>query len=150
MYNFSTIDPSFNIYMADDDIEDIKLTKEAFKHNDLPVLLTYVHDGQDLLDLLRSEGKFIAARRELPQLILLDLNMHRKDGREALKEIKSDILLKNIPVIIYTTSNAPDDISSAYAMGANCYITKPFNFSELTNTMDSLVRFWMKHVQLPS
>jgi two-component system response regulator len=135
--------------MADDDPDDIRLAKEALLQNDLPVELTYVHDGQDLLDILRASGKYSGKGRMLPHLILLDLNMRPRDGRSALKELKSDPELTAIPVVIYTTSDSPPDIYDAYSLGANCYITKPFSFVELTNTFDMLVRFWMNYAKLP-
>jgi CheY-like chemotaxis protein len=126
--------------MADDDMEDIQLAREAIKHHALPVELKWVHDGQDLIDLLRSTGKFAGAKLQTPNLVLLDLNMPRKDGRETLKEIKSDAKLKKIPVVIYSTSSSPEDINT---------ITKPFSFEELAGTLNTLVNYWMKCAQLP-
>jgi CheY-like chemotaxis protein len=140
---------SFYIYMADDDVEDIQLAREAIKHHELPVELIYVHDGQDLLDLLRSTGKYAGNKNHPPHLVLLDLNMPRKDGRETLKELKADARLKMIPVIIYSTSSAPEDINNAYSLGANSYITKPFSFEELAATLSTLVNYWMKCARLP-
>lgn len=135
--------------MADDDPDDVRLAQEALLQNDLPVQLTHVHDGQDLLDILRAKGRFSGQERIQPHLILLDLNMHPRDGRSALKEIKSDPQLSAIPIVIYTTSDSPPDIYDAYSLGANCYITKPFSFVELSNTFDVLVRFWMNYAKLP-
>jgi CheY-like chemotaxis protein len=135
--------------MADDDMEDIQLAREAIRHYNLPVEITYVHDGQDLLDLLRNTGKFSGNKPRTPHLVMLDLNMPRKDGRETLKEIKGDHSLKKIPVIIYSTSSAQEDINNAYKLGANSYITKPFSFEELATTLQMMVSYWTRCAQLP-
>ncbi len=136
--------------MADDDAEDRILTKEAFEESYLLNDLEFVEDGQELMDYLRKEGKFANIENHaLPGLILLDLNMPRKDGREALKEIKSHPDFRKIPVVILTTSKAHQDIVRTYDLGVNCFITKPVSFNELIEVTRALGRFWFEIVELP-
>jgi CheY-like chemotaxis protein len=136
--------------MADDDAEDRILTKEAFEESYLLNDLDFVEDGQELMDYLKREGKFANLENHgLPGLILLDLNMPRKDGREALKEIKSHPEFRKIPVIILTTSKAHQDIVRTYDLGVNCFITKPVSFNELIEVTRTLGRFWFEIVELP-
>jgi len=136
------------ILLADDDQEDIIFIKEAFSSSDLNVEFDEVEDGQALMDKLLipfSEG----ASDVLPNLIMLDLNMPRKSGQEALKEIKSDPRLKKIPVIILTTSRRKKDVEIAYEAGANCYMTKPQTYQQWTETIDVLGKFWFQYATLP-
>lgn len=138
------------ILMAEDDADDRLLTREALGEvNSIPEL-RFVEDGEELLDYLWRRGKYtdpLLAPR--PQLILLDLNMPRLDGREALRRIKSSEELRRIPVIVMTTSNSPDDINHSYDAGANSYITKPLSFSDLVDLMQRVGAYWLDSVQLP-
>lgn len=138
------------ILMADDDEDDRLLTREAMMESRVLNRLMFVEDGYELLCYLRGEGRY--KDREtypLPGLILLDLNMPKKDGREALSEIKSDPMLRRIPVVILTTSKAEEDMLSGYDLGAASYITKPVTFAALVELMQTLGRYWVEFVELP-
>ncbi len=136
------------ILMADDDPDDRLLTKEAIIESDLPIDLRFVEDGEELLDYLYKRGKYTENTLR-PSLILLDLNMPRKDGREALKEIKHDADLRRIPIVVLTTSQAEEDIYSTYDLGVSSYITKPVTFDALVDLMTTLGKYWFEFVQLP-
>lgn len=141
---------AITVLMAEDDPEDRMLTKEAFQEARLANELRFVEDGEELMDYLRGEGKYAqpdSAPR--PGLILLDLNMPKKDGREALKEIKSDHELRQIPITVLTTSEAEEDIYRSYDMGVNSYITKPVTFEGLVDVMKTLKKYWFEIVELP-
>jgi CheY-like chemotaxis protein len=136
--------------MADDDPDDRLLIKEAFEESLISNSIYFVEDGVDLLDYLRWQGKFTdPAEAPLPDLILLDLNMPRKDGREALAEIKSDPLLRYIPVVVLTTSKAEEDIMRSYDIGAASYITKPVTFDGLVEAIKGIGQYWVQIVRLP-
>lgn len=138
------------ILMADDDQDDIMLTQKALKKSGLLNTLIAVRDGEELLDYLLNRGNYIDKKRyPLPGIILLDLNMPKKDGRETLKEIKAHNELKSIPVVIFTTSKAEEDIYRSYELGVNSFITKPVKFEELVKVVASLGGYWFKIVQLP-
>ena len=137
----------FRILIADDDVEDIQLTKECLQDYSLAVDVHNVEDGQYLIDLLKGTEEYFGWK-ELPQLIFLDINMPRKDGFQALKEIKEDLTLCKIPVIMFTTSMAPRDIERAYELGANCYVTKPQTVQEWCKIVEDLGRFWIECVKL--
>lgn len=138
------------ILMADDDADDRLMAEKALKEHRASSSIVFVQDGEELLDYLRRRGKFAhPAAAPIPGLILLDLNMPRKDGREALAEIKSDPELRKIPVVILTTSKAEEDIVRSYELGVNSYITKPATFQGLTEVMKSLSIYWFETVQLP-
>lgn len=137
--------------MADDDEDDRLLTKDALKESRVRNSLYCVEDGVELLQYLRREGKFSdKSLSPKPSLILLDLNMPRKDGREALQEIKADPNLKNIPVVILTTSVQEEDKIKGYNLGAASYIAKPVNFDGLVKLMKALGRYWVEFVELPN
>ncbi|HLF26002.1 MAG TPA: response regulator [Anaerolineae bacterium] len=139
------------LLMAEDDPDDRALTQEAFEEARLGNGLDFVEDGEELLHYLRRTGKYTALRdAPLPGLILLDLNMPRKDGREALKEIKADPGLRRIPVVVLTTSKAEEDILRTYDLGVNSFITKPVTFEALVNIVRSLTRYWFEIVELPT
>jgi CheY-like chemotaxis protein len=139
------------ILMAEDDEDDRLLTKEALEENPLINDLRFVEDGEELLDYLNRRGTYAdRARSPRPGLILLDLNMPRKDGREALQEIKGDPRLREIPVVILTTSKADEDIHRSYALGANSYITKPVTFAGMVEMTRTLGRYWFELVELPT
>jgi len=138
------------ILLADDDAEDRMLARDALEENRLANNLDTVEDGEDLLDYLYRRGKHAdKADLPLPGLILLDLNMPRKDGREALQEIKADQKLKRIPVVVLTTSQAEEDVLKTYDLGVSGFITKPVTFEGLVETMKALAKYWFEIVELP-
>jgi CheY-like chemotaxis protein len=138
------------IVLADDDPDDRKLTEDAFHENRLANQFHCVEDGEELMDYLHRRGKFEKLRNEpLPGLILLDLNMPRKDGREALKEIKADHNLRRIPIVVLTTSKAEEDIVRSYDLGVNSYVTKPVTFKSLVELIKVLGHYWFEVVELP-
>ena len=139
------------ILMADDDADDRMLTKEALEESRVMNDLYFVEDGEELMDYLYGRGNYAApAKAPRPGLILLDLNMPRKDGREALREIKADPNLRRIPIVIMTTSKAEEDIYRSYDLGANSFITKPVTFERLVELMRALGQYWIEFVELPS
>jgi CheY-like chemotaxis protein len=133
--------------MVEDNPDDIELTVEALKDARVANHLTVVQDGEEALSYLRCRGKYAQAIR--PDLILLDLNMPRKNGRDVLRDIKNDPKLKRIPVVILTTSQAEDDILHTYDLHANCYITKPVDFNQFLKVVRSIEDFWLTVVKLP-
>ncbi len=138
------------ILMADDDRDDCLLVKDAFVESRLLNDLRFVEDGEELMDYLYHRGKYTETDSSpRPGLILLDLNMPRKDGREALEEIKSDSDLRSIPIVVLTTSKQEEDILRSYDVGANSYITKPVTFKGLVDVMKTLGRYWLEIVELP-
>ena len=138
------------ILVADDDEDDQLFTKEAFEENEFDIEVKFVNDGLELLDYLKNRNKYsnndISNR---PSLILLDLNMPKMDGREALKEIKSDPELKLIPVVALTTSKAQQDVLKSYELGVNSFITKPVTLNAFLEIARTLGHYWLKVVQLP-
>jgi CheY-like chemotaxis protein len=141
---------SVTILMADDDQDDCLLVNKAFEASRLVNDLRFVEDGEALMDYLYHRGKYAAAQAApRPGLILLDLNMPRKDGREALKEIKNDAELREIPIVVLTTSKDEEDVLRSYDLGANSYITKPVTFEGLCDVMKSLGKYWFEIVELP-
>jgi CheY-like chemotaxis protein len=138
------------ILMADDDPDDCKMAKEALEESRLANDFRFVEDGEELVDYLHRRGKYAdPVNSPLPGLILIDLNMPRKDGREALKEIKTDPNLRQIPVVVLTTSESEEDIFCSYDLGANSYITKPVKFESLIDIIKTLGRYWFQIVELP-
>lgn len=136
--------------MADDDPDDRMLTRDALTESHLLNDFETVEDGEDLMDYLLHQGKFSGdASRPHPGLILLDLNMPRKDGREALKEIKAHPDLRSIPVVVMTTSKAEEDILCTYDLGVNSFITKPVTFEGLVDVLKILGKYWFEVVELP-
>lgn len=141
---------SITLLMADDDADDRLLTRDALQESRVVNDLHFVEDGQELMDYLRRQGRYSDPESSpRPGLILLDLNMPKKDGRTALQEIKSDPELRRIPVIIMTTSQAEEDIFRSYDLGANSFITKPVTFERLVDLMKTLGRYWIEFVELP-
>jgi CheY-like chemotaxis protein len=142
---------SITILLADDDADDRMMAADALEESRLANDLRFVEDGEELMDYLHRSGKYSnpdSAPR--PGLILLDLNMPKKDGREALREIKSDPDLRMIPVIVLTTSQAEEDIYRTYDLGVNSFITKPVNFESLVAVMKALGKYWFEIVELPA
>ena len=137
------------ILMADDDDDDRRLTREALLEGRLANDLRFVENGEELMDYLRHHGKYANTGVPRPGLILLDLNMPRKDGRTVLKEIKSDPELRQIPVVVLTTSQADEDIYKSYDLGVNSYIIKPVTFEALVDILQTLEKYWFEIVELP-
>jgi len=136
------------ILLVEDNAGDIRLTKEALKEGKVLNKLTVVQDGVEALLCLRQQGQYAQARR--PDLILLDLNLPKKDGREVLQEIKNDESLKRIPVVILTTSQDEQDVLKTYGLHANCYITKPVELEQFITVVKAIEDFWLGIVVLPS
>ncbi|HWE57875.1 MAG TPA: response regulator [Acidimicrobiales bacterium] len=138
------------ILMADDDEDDRELTREALQNARLANQMRFAVDGQDLMDYLRRDGQYSdpAVDAPRPGIILLDLNMPKKDGREALAEIKSDPNLRTIPVVVLTTSKDEEDIFRTYDLGVNSFITKPVTFAGLVEAMRAWQRYWLELVEL--
>jgi CheY-like chemotaxis protein len=140
----------FVILMADDDAEDRLLVQDALGEISQGHVFRFVSDGEELFDYLRGEGAYAnAPRPPRPDLILLDLKMPKKDGREVLRDIKADPDLKCIPVVALTTSNAADDVGYSYRMGVNSYVRKPTTFRDLVEVMAALKKYWFELVELP-
>jgi len=138
------------ILMADDDEDDCLMAREALEEARICNELRFVKDGEELMDYLRREGRYAdPSSSPRPGLILLDLNMPRKDGREALKEIKTDPDLRRIPVVVLTTSKAEEDILKTYDLGVNSFITKPVTFEGLVQVMKTLAEYWLEIVSIP-
>ncbi len=137
------------ILMAEDDPDDRLLACEAFEESRLVNELVLVEDGEELMDYLYRRGKYNEASAPRPGVILLDLNMPRKDGREALREIKADPDLRRIPVVVLTTSKAEEDILRTYDLGVNSFIVKPVTFGDLVEVIRTLGRYWFEIVELP-
>jgi len=139
------------IVMAEDDSDDRLLTTDALAECDWQADLRFVENGEELLDYLMRRGKYSqSSASPRPGLILLDLNMPKKDGREALREIKANADLRRIPIVIFTTSKADTDIGGLYDLGASSFITKPVQFESLVRVMRTLGQYWFNTVQLPA
>ncbi len=139
------------ILMADDDDDDRLLANDALAESGIEGQLRFVGNGEELLDYLSHRGEYQAlTSAPRPDLILLDLNMPRKDGREALREIKANPELRRIPIVVLTTSRADTDIGIIYELGANSFITKPFQFEALVEVMKVIGRYWFQTVELPN
>ena len=135
------------ILLVEDNLGDMRLTQEALKEGKVYSNLHWAKDGVEAVDFLKRQGKFENAPR--PDIILLDLNLPRKDGREVLEEIKTDQDLKQIPVVVLTTSKAEEDVLRSYALHANCYVTKPVDLEKFIVVVQSIDRFWLTVVTLP-
>jgi two-component system, chemotaxis family, response regulator Rcp1 len=138
---------AIRVLLVEDSPGDIRLTQEALKDAKMHIHLEVMRDGQEAMAFLKREGEYAKAVR--PDLILLDLNLPKKDGREVLKEIKEDPTLKIIPVVILTTSASEGDILGSYSLHANCYITKPVSLDGFLTVVRSIDNFWMSVVKLP-
>ena len=146
----STAEPgkAVEILLVEDNPGDVRLTRETLKDSKLLNHVSVANDGVEAMAFLRREGKYAEAIH--PDLILLDLNLPKKDGREVLAEIKADAQLRRIPVVILTTSSADQDILQMYDLHANCYITKPVNLDQFSAIVRAIEDFWFVMVQLPS
>jgi two-component system, chemotaxis family, response regulator Rcp1 len=138
---------AIELLLVEDSEPDVRLTQEALHEAKVKNRLWVVEDGVEALEFLRHEGRFADAPR--PDIILLDLNLPRKDGRQVLKEIKADDSLKRIPVVILTTSKNEEDVLRAYDLHANCFITKPVDFNRFMEVVKSIEDFWLTVVRLP-
>ncbi|EDX75510.1 MAG: response regulator [Coleofasciculus sp. D1-CHI-01] len=138
---------AIEILLVEDDPGDIDLIEEALEDAKLQINLNSVRDGVEALAYLRQEGKYTQAIS--PDLILLDLNLPRRDGREVLQDIKGDNYFKRIPVVVLTTSDAEDDILKSYNLGANCYVSKPLGMQDFIKIVESIENFWFTVVKLP-
>lgn len=136
------------VLLVDDDQGDVHLTRESLKQSKVYIDLDVVENGEEAMKYLKQEAPY--KNTFLPDLILLDLNMPKKDGRQTLKEIKGDSVLKSIPVIILTTSSAEVDIEKSYFLGANCFVSKPVDFNQFLKVVNTLGDFWFTVVRLPS
>lgn len=136
------------ILLVEDNPGDVRLTVEALNQSKIRNSMNVVGDGTEAMAFLRREGKYADVPR--PDLVLLDLNLPKKDGREVLEEIKTDDELKRIPVVVLTTSQAEEDILRAYGLNANCYITKPVDLEQFVKVVNSIEEFWLSIVKLPS
>lgn len=138
---------AIEILLVEDDPGDVRLTREALKGSKLRNNLHVVEDGEEAMEFLRKEGEFAESPR--PDIILLDLNLPRKDGREVLEEIKEDSDLRRIPVVVLTTSENDEDILISYNLHANCYITKPVEMKQFVQIVKTIEGFWFTIVKLP-
>ncbi len=136
-----------SILLVEDNAGDVRLTREALREGKVRNNLAVASDGIEAVAYLRKEGEYADAVR--PDLILLDLNLPRKDGREVLQEIKADPALRNIPVVVLTSSQAEEDIVRAYDLHANCYVTKPVDLDQFIRVVESIEDFWFTIVKLP-
>lgn len=137
-----------NILLIEDNPGDVRLTQEAFKEGRIDISMEVVMDGVEAIKFLQKEAPY--AEKFTPDLILLDLNLPKRDGREVLKEIKADDFLKRIPVVILTTSNAEQDILKSYNLHVNCYINKPVDFDKFFDIIQKIEDFWLTTAVLPT
>ncbi len=145
--NSEEFGPPVEILLVEDNPGDVRLTVEALREGKIRTNLTVVKDGEQALDLLQQEDGYSETPR--PDLILLDLNLPKRDGREVLREIKGDSTLKHIPVVILTTSRSPEDVLGTYELHANCYITKPVDLEQFLGVVRAIEDFWLTVVTLP-
>jgi CheY-like chemotaxis protein len=138
---------AIDVLLVEDNPSDVRLTEETLKESKVKINLSVVIDGQEATDFLHKNGRFTDAPR--PDVILLDLNLPKKDGREVLKEIKEDPKLKCIPIVIITSSKAEEDVVKTYNLHANCYITKPINLEQFSKIVRAIEEFWFTIVKLP-
>jgi len=139
------------ILLAEDDEDDYVLISEALKESKIANTIKWVKDGVELMDYLLGQGAYEDPQSSpKPYLILLDLNMPRKDGREALREIKSNPKLRHIPVVVLTTSSMDEDVIASYDLGVNSYIRKPVNFSDFVEVVKTLGKYWFEIVEIPT
>lgn len=135
--------------MADDDPDDRYLVQIAFEENGIDCELLFAEDGSEVFDFLLGEGKHVVTGTRLPNLILLDLNMPKKDGKQVLREIKALPDYHHIPIVIFTTSKSPDDVRQLYQMGASSFISKPSSFDKLSEVVRNIGSYWVGTTTLP-
>lgn len=139
---------AIQVLMAEDNPDDVELMREALVESKLDISVHAVHDGVEALAFLRRESPYDDAPQ--PDLLLLDLNMPRKDGREVLKEVREDESLRGLPIVVLTTSQAEEDIAEAYKLCVNCYVSKPVDFDQFMKVVSAIEEFWFTIVKLPS
>jgi chemotaxis family two-component system response regulator Rcp1 len=145
------VNPSYrpiNILLVEDNPGDVELTEDALRRSKVATKVSVVADGEDAMDYLRQQSAY--QEETMPDLVLLDLNLPRKDGMEVLREMKDDPNLRHIPVVVLTTSEAERDILASYELGANCFISKPVDLTEFRKVVESIDDFWFTIVKLPS
>ena len=140
---------SMTILIADDDTDDRLFMDRALRQSGYTQLIQFVEDGEDLMHYLRRQGRYTEQNAPWPDLLVLDLNMPRKNGFQALSEIKDDPKLRRLPVVVMTTSSADEDVIKTYNLGVNSFVTKPFNFNRLVEMVGALKTYWMDTVKLP-
>lgn len=137
------------ILIADDDSDDRMFLEQAMRQNGYTQAIQFVEDGEQLMAYLRQEGRYNESNAPWPNLLILDLNMPRKNGFQALREIKDDPQLRRLPVVVMTTSSADEDVVKTYNLGVNSFVTKPFNYNRLVEMTRALKAYWMDTVKLP-
>ena len=137
------------ILIADDDADDRMFLEQAMRQNGYKQGIQFVHDGEELMDYLNREGQYNSQNAPWPSMLILDLNMPRKNGFQALLEIKEDPKLRRLPVIVMTTSSADEDVLKTYNLGVNSFVTKPFNYNRLVEIVGTLKAYWMDTAKLP-
>lgn len=137
------------ILIADDDTDDRLFIDKAFRQSGYTQNIQFVEDGEELMEYLRQNGRYNEKTAPWPNLLILDLNMPRKNGFQALSEIKDDPKLRRLPVVVMTTSSADEDVLKTYNLGVNSFVTKPFNFNRLVEMVDALKTYWLDTVKLP-
>lgn len=142
------LNKAVQILLVEDNPGDVRLVREALQESDTPLQLNVVEDGEQALDFLSQRGSYGEAPR--PDLVLLDLHLPKKSGHEVLVEIKSSDLWRSIPVLVYTSSDAAQDVNAAYDRYANCYVRKPSNLDEVVQVLRSIEMFWLRRTRLPS
>lgn len=140
---------SMTILIADDDTDDRLFMDRALRQSGYTQTIQFVEDGEDLMNYLRRQGRYTEQNAPWPDLLILDLNMPRKNGFQALSEIKDDPKLRRLPVIVMTTSSADEDVIKTYNLGVNSFVTKPFNFNRLVEMVGALKTYWLDTVKLP-
>ncbi len=145
----NSIREPITLLVADDDPDDRFLIEEALRGNRAIREIHCVENGEELLDYLRQQGRYTDSTNPRPDVILLDLNMPRKDGRQALQEIKTDPELQHIPIVVLTTSKAEEDVQRSYKLGVNSFITKPVRFDDFVEIMRIFGKYWFETVELP-
>ncbi|MBD2702801.1 response regulator [Spirosoma sp. BT702] len=137
------------ILIADDDADDRLFMERALRQSGYTHTIQFVEDGEELMEYLRHTGRYTKETAPWPNLLVLDLNMPRKNGFQALKEIKDDMELRRLPVVVMTTSSADEDVLKTYHLGVNSFVTKPFNFNRLVEMVIALKTYWLDTVKLP-
>ena len=137
------------VLIADDDADDRMFLEQAMRQNGYTQGIQFVEDGEDLMEYLRRQGRYDELNAPWPNMLILDLNMPRKNGFQALSEIKDDPKLRRLPVIVMTTSSADEDVVKTYNLGVNSFVTKPFNYNRLVEMVGTLKTYWMDTVKLP-
>ncbi|WP_338877167.1 response regulator [Spirosoma sp. SC4-14] len=137
------------VLIADDDADDRMFLEQAMRQNGYTQAINFVEDGEQLMEYLRQQGRYNEQNAPWPNLLILDLNMPRKNGFQALSEIKDDPELRRLPVVVMTTSSTDEDVIKTYNLGVNSFVTKPFNFNRLVEMIGALKTYWMDTVKLP-